>query len=199
MIDEMFKPFTQGDQTLARSAGGLGIGLTIARRLAQLHGGTLSARSDGTNKGATFIAEFPLAVGHQLAQAEAAPVSEPAGQGKRVLVVDDSADIRESFQMLLSLWGHEVITADDGITGVQLAACAQPDFAFIDIGLPGMSGYEVAKAIRTAASEWDSSIRLVAVTGYGQPADRARAFAAGFDNHLLKPVDPTILERMLDD
>jgi signal transduction histidine kinase len=199
MIDEMFKPFTQGDQTLARSAGGLGIGLTIARRLAQLHGGTLSANSDGTNKGATFIAEFPLAIGHQLAQTEAAPVFEPAGQGKRVLVVDDSADIRESFQMLLSLWGHEVITADDGITGVQLAACAQPDFAFIDIGLPGMSGYEVAKAIRTAASKWDSSIRLVAVTGYGQPGDRARAFAAGFDNHLLKPVDPTILERMLDD
>jgi two-component system, sensor histidine kinase len=194
-IDSMFHPFTQGDQTLARSTGGLGIGLTIARRVALLHGGTLSAHSEGLGKGTTFTARFPLAA-HQESDAELPAAQVPEPHPKRVLVVDDNQDIRDSLRMLLAMWGHEVSVADTGESGLQAALHEHPDVAFVDIGLPGMNGYDVAREIRKASSDWGSPIKLVAITGYGQPADRERALASGFDGHMLKPVDPAQLEKM---
>ena len=190
----MFNPFTQGDQTLARSAGGLGIGLTVARRVAQLHGGDVSARSAGVGKGSTFFARFPLALGD--AAGMNAPSSEAASaRPKRVLVVDDNADIRDSLGTMLGLWGHDVSVAATGEKAVELALHDHPDVALVDIGLPGISGHDVAREIRRVSPAWDSAIKLVAITGYGQPSDRERALASGFDRHMMKPVDPAQLEK----
>ena len=115
---------------------------------------------------------------------------------KTILIVDDNEDIRDSLRMLLAMWGHEVSVAGTGESAVEVALSEHPDVALVDIGLPGMSGYDVAREIRRAASAWDTSIKLVAITGYGQPADRERALASGFDTHMLKPVDPAMLEKM---
>jgi signal transduction histidine kinase len=197
-IDEMFNPFTQGDQTLARSTGGLGIGLTIARRVASLHGGTLTATSAGPGLGATFRAQFPLLLeDHPPADRPVASTACP--NPKRVLVVDDNPDIRDSLGMLLGMWGHKVSVAATGEKAVELALHDRPDVALVDIGLPGMNGYDVAQEIRKGTSSWASSVKLVAITGYGQPADRERALASGFDRHMLKPVDPLQLEKVFTD
>jgi signal transduction histidine kinase len=194
-IDAMFNPFTQGDQTLARSAGGLGIGLTVARRIAHLHAGEVSARSAGPGKGTTFFARFPLAPGAEAGKKVVrAKAASPCP--KRVLVVDDNADIRDSLGTMLRLWGHDVSVAATGEKAVELALHDHPDVALVDIGLPGISGYEVAREIRRVSPEWNSSIKLVAITGYGQPSDREQALASGFDRHMMKPVDPAQLERV---
>jgi signal transduction histidine kinase len=197
-IEEIFNPFTQGDQTLARSTGGLGIGLTIARRVARLHGGTLTATSAGPGRGTTFSARFPL-LKEESRPAERTVVQAPPPQPKRVLVVDDNADIRDSLRMLLHMWGHDVSVAATGEKALELALHEHPDVALVDIGLPGINGYDVARQIRRASGSWDSSIKLVAITGYGQPADRERALASGFDRHMLKPVDPLQLEQVFND
>jgi CheY-like chemotaxis protein len=195
----MFSPFTQGDQSLDRPTGGLGIGLSIARRVAGLHGGSLDARSDGPGKGATFVARFPLstatAAQAELAWEEAA-ASPARPRSKRVLVVDDNQDIRDSLCMLLMTWGHEVTVASSGEEALDLALAIKPDVALVDIGLPGMNGYEVAQAIRRASAKWQSPIKMVAVTGYGQPSDRQKALDSGFDGHMLKPVDSGLLEKV---
>ncbi len=198
-IDTMFAPFMQGDQTLARSTGGLGIGLTIARHAAELHGGSLHARSGGPGKGTTFYARFPLAFGPAAVPEAEKPASAGVTRSKRVLVVDDNPDIRDSLRMLLTMWGHEVIVASDGEEAVQVALARHPDIALIDIGLPGMNGYEVAQTVREASRRWNKAITMVAVTGYGQPSDRERALASGFDSHMLKPVDTGQLERVFAD
>ena len=197
MLEAVFAPFAQDDKTLARSGGGLGIGLSIARAIAELHGGSLGARSEGVGKGATFEARIPLAS----APADAArgkPFASGAARRRRVLVVEDNADIRESLRLLLGLWGHEVLLAESGDQGLKLALQNAPDVALIDIGLPGMSGYELAARIRAGAHERPGTLRLIAMTGYGQPADRARAAGAGFDEHLLKPVDAEVLSDMVN-
>jgi signal transduction histidine kinase len=194
MVQAIFQLFTQDDRTLDRSSGGLGIGLTIARRLAELHEGTLHASSAGLNKGSTFTARFPLAS----AAAEKVDLPDPPQpplKRRQVLIVEDNADIRETLRMLLEFWGHDVISTDTGQKGLELVRRNQPDVALIDIGLPGMSGYEVAQTIRTTESQ--SQIKLVAITGYGQPSDRERTLKAGFDTHLLKPIDPQTLQKIL--
>ena len=196
MAEKLFDPFLQVNPTLERSAGGLGMGLTIVRRLAELHGGVVHAESAGQGKGARFLVRVPLAA----AQAHA---DEPksgrgpgvAGRRRRVVVVEDNADIRESLRMLLGLWGHEVAMAAEGRAGVELVLRERPDVALIDVGLPGMNGYDVARSIRRSAP--GGGVRLVAVTGYGQPGDRELAFQAGFDTHLLKPIAPEVLARLL--
>jgi two-component system, sensor histidine kinase len=196
MIGRIFEMFTQDVGTLARSSGGLGLGLTIASRIAQLHGGSLQASSAGPNQGATFTARFPLS-SRKSAVVDPAPEMRQPGQRRRVLIVEDSTDIRESLGMLLSIWGYDVILASDGDRGLQLAVSENPDIALIDIGLPGTNGYEVARNIRARTSVSSSSIKLIAVTGYGQAADRERSLESGFDVHLLKPVDPKELEKIL--
>ena len=187
--EALFGLFVQGDQTLARSEGGLGIGLTIARRLAELHGGSIEAASEGPGRGATFSVRLPLA--SRLPEALAPRRELMPGVRRRVLVVEDSADIRETMRLLLTEWGHDVAIAASGEEGLERVASERPDVAIIDIGLPGISGYEVARRIRAMPDA--SAMRLIALTGYGQPADGRRARESGFDEHLLKPLAPDVL------
>jgi CheY-like chemotaxis protein len=191
--DSLFGLFVQGEQSLARTSGGLGIGLTISRRIAEMHGGTLRAHSDGPNRGARFTLRLPLAA-VKPKERRAKDTAVAHGGAKRVLVVEDSADIRETMHILLNEWGHEVLLAATGEEGLETFTRARPDVAIIDIGLPGMSGYDLAQSIRSIrCGSGDARVKLIALTGYGQPSDAARARAAGFDAHLLKPLAPETL------
>jgi CheY-like chemotaxis protein len=195
MLESIFDLFTQSDVTIDRSKGGLGIGLTLVKRLVEMHGGTVKALSEGIGKGSRFEARLPLATAqageerHQRIHHETAP--------RRVLVAEDGADTREALGILLREWRHEVVFAADGPEAVRVARDARPDVALIDIGLPGFDGYAVARQIRDEGSDWARGVRLIALTGYGQASDRKRAMEAGFDLHLLKPVDPVELEEVL--
>ena len=194
VAEHLFDPFLQVNPTLERSAGGLGLGLTIVRRLAELHGGAVHAASDGPGKGSRFVVRIPLALGDVETPKEPERPRVEARR-RRIVVIEDNPDIRETLRMLLDLWGHEVAMAGDGRSGVERVLQDRPDVALIDVGLPGMSGYDVARAIRGSLPEGE--IRLIAVTGYGQPSDRELALQAGFDTHLLKPISPSVLERLL--
>jgi CheY-like chemotaxis protein len=195
MLESVFDLFVQVDQSAARSRGGLGIGLTMVKKLVELHGGTVTADSAGEGQGATFTFRLPGALS-AVAQPREAPAARSAATPRRVLLVEDNADISDLIQMQLRMWGHEVSIADDGPSGLEAALGQRPDIAFVDVGLPGMDGYEVARQIRSA--EGGERMRLVAMTGYGRPEDRDRALAAGFDAHLVKPVDPRQLQDVLD-
>lgn len=244
-LDDVFDLFTQVDPTLARAQGGLGIGLTMAQKLVQMHGGTIRAISEGPGKGSEFIVRLPLAKCElRSANCEASP-AEPGSelrrsslipQRSRILVVDDNRDAADSLAELLELWGHEVRTVYDGEMALHLMPDYCPQVVLCDVGMPGIDGYEVARRVKVrsakcevrsgrgnglasregelagakggmvtagaldvpggqhAPSHWPL---LVAVTGYGQAADRECAFAAGFDHHLTKPVDPDQLLRVL--
>ena len=191
---DLFQPFMQANPTLARTAGGLGMGLTIVKRLAELHGGGVRAISKGRGKGSRFVVTLPLAAAGDVPLPEDQPKPTKA-RPRRVALIEDNADIRETVQILAQMWGHELVTASDGRSGVALVLEKRPEIALIDIGLPGMNGYDVAREIRRVLR--DGEIRLVAVTGYGQPADRELALQAGFDRHLLKPIAPGVLEALL--
>lgn len=195
-LDTIFDLFRQETVTSARVDGGLGIGLTLVRRLMELHGGSVSASSDGVGHGARFVVRLPTDPAWRECQAASAGAI-PEGTPKRVLIVEDAADVRESLAMLLRQWKHVVIHAANGPDGVHRAREERPDVALIDIGLPGFDGYDVAREIRLEGSEWARSVRLIALTGYGQAADRARATDSGFDMHVLKPVDPAELKLLL--
>lgn len=196
VVDQLFNPFIQVGSTLERSAGGLGMGLTIVKRLVELHRGSVSAVSEGPGKGARFDVRIPLApaMAPRLAQGQPLP---PRFHRRRVVVVEDNSDIRETLSILLTSWGHEVLMAADGPSGIDCVLQERPDVALVDIGLPLMNGYEVARSIRRRMPS--ANIRLVAVSGYGQPEDKDLAVQAGFDVHLLKPLDPEILERLLSE
>ena len=193
--EKLFVPFVQVNPTLARSGGGLGIGLTIVRRLVELHGGFVDASSGGPGKGSRFVVRIPLATSTAQPSAPVRDMPPIGSRSQRVVVIEDNADIRETLQLLLTMWGHEVALAADGVSGVERVLKEAPDVALIDIGLPGMNGYDVARAIRSSMP--NGQIRLIALTGYGQPADRELALQAGFDAHVLKPIVPQTLERML--
>ena len=193
--EELFSPFLQANPTLERSPGGLGIGLTIVRRLVELHGGSVHAESPGPGKGSRFAIQIPRAAPIAAEDSRAEPAARRS-QPRRVVVIDDSGDIRETLGMILAMWGHEVSMADDGMAGIACIRAQRPDVALIDIGLPGMNGYDVARTVRREMPE--HRIRLVAITGYGQPADRALAMQAGFDAHLLKPIAPQLLQELLE-
>ena len=195
MLESIFDLFTQSDATIDRSRGGLGIGLTLVRRLVELHGGTVKAHSEGIGKGARFEARLPL-LPMDRPEAREAP-RRVAAAARRVLVAEDREDAREALGLLLRNWRHEVVFAVDGPEAVRIARDQRPDVALIDIGLPGFDGYAVAREIRGEDSEWARHVRLVALTGYGQDSDRKRSLEAGFDLHLVKPVDPAELEGVL--
>ena len=198
MLESIFDLFSQADITLARSGGGLGIGLTVVQRLMTLHHGTIEAESEGTGKGSRFVARFPLVRDEAMDERRSQPPALNADRpGKRVLVVEDNADIRDTLGLLLTMWRHEVEFAETGPDGVRRARESRPDVALIDIGLPGLDGYGVARQIRSMGCPWSRRVRLIALTGYGQASDREKAAAAGFDLHLLKPVDPKALENLL--
>jgi signal transduction histidine kinase/CheY-like chemotaxis protein len=205
LVPHVFDLFTQAERALDRSQGGLGIGLTLVRSLVEMHGGTVSVTSDGPDCGSEFRVELPLAAScsaplepaqtPRSAAVSEKPSAPPQRPGRRVLVVEDHDDARRSLQRLLQLWGHTVHVAEDGAAGVSLAASVRPDIALVDIGLPGLDGYEVARRIRAKLAD---AVRLVALTGYGQPEDEARARAAGFDVHLVKPVTAAHLARTIE-
>jgi signal transduction histidine kinase/CheY-like chemotaxis protein len=193
LLPTIFDLFAQADASLDRAQGGLGIGLTLARSIAEMHGGSLQAASDGPGRGSVFILRLPLAAGG-VRDAEAAPVAPGERARRAILLIEDNTDSRESLSELLELVGHEVRAAADGPEGLRLAAERRPDVAIVDVGLPGLSGYEVARRLRASLGD---SVRLIALTGYGQPEDRRRALDAGFDAHVTKPVDIDELDRTI--
>jgi CheY-like chemotaxis protein len=196
LLPRMFDLFVQGERGLARSQGGLGIGLTLVRRLAELHGGSVEAHSDGPGRGSEFTVRLPRIPAPAVALPVAQPAAEPARPRRRILLVEDNTDARETLRDLLELHGHEVHEAASGPDGIEKALRLRPDLSLIDIGLPGLDGYEVARRIRASAE--GHALQLVALTGYGQPEDRRRAEEAGFDEHLAKPIPPDRLAALID-
>ena len=194
LLPRVFDLFTQGERTLDRAQGGLGLGLTLVRRLVELHGGRVGAASRGVGHGATFSIRFPSIDPPAVAQAPGSGKLQMTSR-KRVVVIEDNADGRRMLKTLLDLNGHEVHEADDGLAGVAEVLRVRPDVAIVDIGLPGCDGFEVARRIR--AAENGKRTRLVALTGYGQEGARAQAIAAGFDGYLVKPIEPDALAEIL--
>jgi signal transduction histidine kinase len=195
LIGRVFEPFVQEERTLARSRGGLGLGLPLVKGLVELHGGTVEAQSGGPGSGAEIVLKLPLAAA--AAPAEGADEGGDAltPGGRRVLVVDDNVDAAASLCDLVAHFGHSVEAVHDGATAVTVAREHHPDVVLCDIGLPGMDGYEVARTLRAEPGLRD--VRLVAVSGYAQPEDLARARRAGFDAHVAKPADPAAIARLL--
>jgi len=196
MLPRIFNLFAQAQDTLDRAQGGMGIGLTLVRSLVSLHGGTVEARSEGLGRGSEFRIFLPLARGP--AERGRAPGDEPIAEsaGRRIVLVEDNRDLRESIRQLLELDGHRVATAADGVEGLELIRKLRPDVAFIDIGLPRLDGYAVAK---TVGPELENRTRLIALTGYGQAEDREKAVRAGFDGHLTKPITGRALRRVISE
>src|SRR5262245_45576933 len=194
VIHRVFDLFVQGERPLDRADGGLGIGLTLVKALVELHGGSVTAASEGPGRGATFTVRLPSILPPSDSRAAARPAKAPVVP-RRVLIVEDNADAREMLASALSSAGHEVREADTGTAALDAAATFRPDVGLIDIGLPGVDGYEVARRLR--ATDEGKRMLLVALTGYGQPDDRRRARAAGFDAQLTQPVLPEQLAEVL--
>ncbi len=197
MLPHVFDLFTQADRSLDRSEGGLGVGLTLARGLIELHGGRIEVRSEGPGRGSEFTIFLPLP-GGAAQEGEAGSVEAGPATGRRsVLVVDDNVDAAESLTVLLGLFGHSVGAAHSGRTALEKAAREQPDAVVLDIGLPDLDGYEVARQLR--AQPGGERLLLIALTGYGREEDQCRSREAGFDFHMIKPADPEQLRRLLQD
>jgi PAS domain S-box-containing protein len=188
-LSAIFQMFVQIGSPLERGEGGLGIGLALSKGLVELHGGTIEARSDGRGRGSEFIVRLPLAKDRARPGFEPAPTAENAGRRLSILVADDNRDAAESLGVLLELGGHHVEVVNDGAAALRALASSRFDIALLDIGMPNMNGYEIAKHVR--AYEWGRGMTLVAVTGWGQDADKNEAFAAGFDHHWVKPIEPS--------
>jgi CheY-like chemotaxis protein len=202
VLPHIFDLFVQERQALDRAQGGLGIGLTIVRNLVELHGGGVSARSDGAGKGTELTVRLPAAVRLNATAADASRVAArtaetavPAARPPRILVVDDNEDGAEMLADVLTDRGYEARVAHDAPTALRVAAEFAPDIAFLDLGLPVMDGYELAAHLRNLPGL--ASLRLIALTGYGQESDRRRTREAGFDHHLVKPVDIHAIEATL--
>jgi PAS domain S-box-containing protein len=194
--ERIFDLFFQDERTVEQSQNGLGIGLTLVRSIVEHHGGDVAVRSDGVGQGSEFVVTLPLdrsarrTVSNADIDAHGAPAAEA---GKRILIVDDNVDASASLAILLRLKGHDVAVASDGPSALDLVQQSPPDLALLDIGMPGMDGYEIARRLR----ERGYAKRLVAVTGYGTPEDRERSRRAGFDHHFVKPIDPAALEQFI--
>jgi PAS domain S-box-containing protein len=185
----IFQMFVQIGSPLERSEGGLGIGLALSKGLVELHGGTIEARSEGRGRGSEFIVRLPLAQERVRPALEPARAVESSGSRLRILVADDNRDAAASLGVLLELGGHQVEVVNDGAAALRALAHSRFDIALLDIGMPSMNGYEIAKHVR--AYDWGRAMTLVAVTGWGQDADKDEAFAAGFDHHWVKPIEPS--------
>jgi signal transduction histidine kinase/DNA-binding response OmpR family regulator len=204
-LPRIFEPFVQADRTSDRVCGGLGLGLTLVRRLVELHGGTVEARSEGPGRGSEFEVRLPRTaelLAGSLAAAGGAPAIERrrgvpslAPPVLRVVIIDDNQDIRETLVALLELVGHTAVAAEDGTHGIELVTALGPEVALVDIGLPDIDGYQVARALRSKMGA--RPLRLYAMSGYGQAEDCRRSVEAGFDAHLVKPVEPELLLALL--
>jgi CheY-like chemotaxis protein len=193
LIERVFDPFVQGERTLDRAEGGLGIGLTLVKKLIELHGGSVLASSAGPGRGARFTVTLPLA--GDRAQPLSAVAASPQVQATRVLVVDDNRDVAESLVELLQASGCEVRVAFTGREAIDIAASTPLNAVLLDVGLPDMSGYDVARRLRSLPSM--RAARIIATTGYGLKSDRDASAAAGIDAHLVKPVDHEEVLRLI--
>jgi two-component system, sensor histidine kinase len=194
VLPQIFDLFVQDSHTMARSAGGLGLGLTIVKRLVELHGGTVSAASPGPNLGSEFIVRLPRLVDAAVDAQPSTPAVR-ASRARHILVIEDNTDFRVGLRLLLESWGHRVEEASGGAHGLEIVQRERPEIVLIDLGLPGIDGYAVARALRAAPG--GDALLLVAITGYGRASDRHRAREAGFDAHLTKPVSPHELAAIL--
>ena len=197
LLRRAFDLFVQGERTRDRAQGGLGIGLTLVRRLVELHGGRIEAHSAGPGLGCRMIARLPMAP-QPVVDAPDETVQathDPQGTGQRIVIVEDNDDVREMLRYLLESVGHEVDEAADGVQGIAKVVQLRPDVALVDIGLPGLDGFEVARQLRASGAA--SQTLLIALTGYGLDKDREAVLAAGFDRHLTKPVEPDLLIQIL--
>jgi PAS domain S-box-containing protein len=198
MLDHIFEPFAQVDRSYERPNGGLGIGLTLAKRLVELHQGRIEARSPGRGRGTEFLIRMPAVAAAPVKQHLGAPAIRSDFQGTRkVLIADDNHDAGISLSMLLQSMGHDTRVVHDGIEAVEEAELFRPDVVLLDIGMPGLDGYETAR--RIAGRHWAAATQIVAVTGWGQETDRQRAKEAGFHRHLVKPVDVGALREVLSE
>ena len=196
MLPHVFDLFAQGQVSIERAQGGLGIGLTLVRMLLQLHGGSVAAESPGSGQGSTFIVELPLAEADMHAHAESLGKTKEDPQGRlRVLIVDDNHDAADSMAAMLELMGHHAEVAYNGIKALQVVYDLEPDLIFLDLGLPDMDGFEVARRLRRLPHRIP---RLVALTGYGANEDKRRASEAGFDEHATKPVSPATVGEIVN-
>ncbi|WP_437780852.1 hybrid sensor histidine kinase/response regulator [Sorangium sp. So ce1097] len=196
LLPHVFDLFTQGDRSLDRAEGGLGIGLTIVRRLIDLHGGTVEALSEGPGRGSEFIVQLPRSARPVAPPARGAPAAQ-AGERLRVLVVDDNQDSAESMAMLLQRMGHEAHAVFDGPSAIELATRLKPELVLLDIGMPGMTGHDVARTLRRTPGL--EGLSLFAMTGYGQESARRATKEAGFDEHLVKPISVDVLRQHVAD
>ena len=197
MLSRIFGLFAQVERAQERAGGGLGIGLSLVKSLTEMHGGSVEAHSAGPGQGSEFVVRWPLPSEEIPAIVTAPPEEEPvAERALHVLLVDDNVDAAESLGMLLRLWGHEVAVAHDGPTALRAVEAQRPEVALLDIGLPGMDGYELARRLRSQPSL--GRIVLVALTGWGHEEDRRRSQEAGFAHHLTKPVDLSALQELLE-
>ena len=199
MLEKIFDLFTQANQSMDRSQGGLGVGLTLVRRLVELHGGTIEAQSDGPGKGSTFLVRLPLVPVHDAVPDLDDPTDAAtarAARSRRILIVDDNQDSLDTLSRLLTQLGHEIETACDGLSACETAVTFTPSLVLLDIGLPGMDGFEVARRLRSEPSL--DGMYLVALTGYGSESDRTRTGDLGFDDHLIKPVALETLKTIVE-
>jgi CheY-like chemotaxis protein len=196
MLPRIFEMFSQAKPALVRSQGGLGIGLSLVKGLVELHGGSIEAHSDGPGQGSEFVVRLPAAA--------ETPVREPAQPSDdeqkpstkyRILIVDDNQDSVDSLAMLLEIMGNEVATAYDGEQAVEVAEAVRPDVVLLDIGMPKLNGYEACRRIRE--QPFGKGMFLIALTGWGQEEDRRRTEEAGFNRHMVKPVDADVLMKLL--
>jgi len=195
-LRRVFDLFTQVEQSLERSQGGLGLGLKLVKELVELHGGSVEATSEGIGKGSEFIVRLPAIAAAEPALTSDLRTRAAARSPKRILVVDDLADNRDTMEMLLTMHGHTVELAEDGEQALEKILHGQFDIAFIDIGLPKLTGYEVAEQIRQQAE--GHRVVLIALSGYGRPEDKQKATEAGFDDHLTKPVKSGTIQELLN-
>jgi CheY-like chemotaxis protein/two-component sensor histidine kinase len=196
VLPRIFDMFSQASPALQRSQGGLGIGLSLVKGLVELHGGRITAASEGPAKGSEFTVQLPIAAaGNGGSPESAGPTESTSPARRRILIVDDLRDSADSLSRLMRLRGHETQTAYDGEEAIAMAQAMRPDAVLLDIGMPKMNGYDVCRQIRL--QPWGKQILMIAVTGWGQEEDRRRTEEAGFDHHLVKPVDPAVLVRLL--
>jgi signal transduction histidine kinase/CheY-like chemotaxis protein len=195
-IGGIFELFAQAENAIGRAQGGMGIGLALVRNLVQLHDGTVHAQSDGVGKGSEFVVRLPLATKAAIDAAAAAvkPVANAHAAPRRIAIVEDNADVRDLLRLKLRRLGHDVVDAGDGVEGLRVVLEKRPDLALVDLGLPGIDGFELAKEVR---EKLGPDVVLVAVSGFGQPEDKRRALEAGFDEHLTKPADVKDIENLL--
>jgi PAS domain S-box-containing protein len=195
MLEQVFDMFAQVDSSLARSPGGLGVGLALVKIIVELHGGTVLARSEGPGRGSEFMVRLPI-VEPTGNQSDSADNAQTQGSSRhRILIAEDGQDAADSFGMMLSMMGHQVEVVYDGQSAINTARDFRPNVIFMDLGMPRLDGYHAARTIR--AEPWGKEVKLIALSGWGQPEDRVRSTEAGFDRHLTKPVDPSTIQSVL--